>query len=103
MCKADRKTFLDETEAVKRTIKLMEEPIVWNEMPKLPADFQAKLNKYDDDVKVVIKGDPAMTPPETDAAKLQLANLSDEVQDGIDIAVKNGEAAIELKNALIKN
>jgi len=46
MCKTDRKHFLAEIEAVKKTIKHMEAPVEWKALPELGPNFVANLDKY---------------------------------------------------------
>jgi len=90
---------LDSVEAVKTTMRKLEKPFDFADME----DFTLTdaLNKYDQDVDA-IKDWGLMTEDEMSMNKERLMKLDEHVADAIQSTKERGEAAMELKNELIK-
>jgi len=98
MCETDKKKFADETEKVKNTIRQMSSPLDLTPLPKF--DLKDALDQYVDDVGAVEMGD--MSAVEMSTAKSMLNRLESDINEAIESAAKNGEAAAALKQTLIK-
>ena len=80
----------------------MEKPIEWAEIHEFPADLPDQLDAYTVDVRAAVAGKPEMTADEMSHAKTLLTSFKEHIESGLEMAIKNGEKAAELKQLLLK-
>lgn len=75
MCNQDRANFLEEIEAVKVTMRRMEQPVDLTEMEPMSDDFKNQIENYTGEVSTASAMNGDMTASETATCTMKMTSL----------------------------